>query len=109
MRDLCRALTELEQELTERCGVSLNEAMILCCLGGEKLTAGEISEQTGLLASHASKVIRSLETKELLVRQLGTCDRRQMLFSLSEKGKERLVGLRETELDVPEPLKPLFA
>ena len=108
MRDLCRALAELEKELTERCGVSLNEAMVLCCVGGDTLTAGKISEQTGLSASHASKVIRSLETKGWLVRRFGENDRRRMQFTLSEAGAARLQSLKETALTVPDLLKPLF-
>ena len=108
MRDLCRALAELEKELTDRCGVSLNEAMTLCCVGGDTLTAGEISELTGFSASHASKVIRSLETKGLLVRRFGEDDRRRMRFTLSEAGAVRLRSLKETSLAVPDRLKPLF-
>ena len=59
MRELFKALSELETRLMEQYGVSLNEAMALCCIGGDTLTASVISENTGLSASHTSKVIRS--------------------------------------------------
>ena len=71
MRELFKALSELETRLMEQYGVSLNEAMALCCIGGDTLTASVISENTGLSASHTSKVIRSIEEKELIVRNLG--------------------------------------
>ena len=71
MRELFKALSELETRLMEQYEVSLNEAMALCCIGGDTLTASVISENTGLSASHTSKVIRSIEEKELIVRNLG--------------------------------------
>ena len=108
MRELFKALSELETRLMEQYGVSLNEAMALCCIGGDTLTASVISENTGLSASHTSKVIRSIEEKELIVRNLGDKDKRQMHFTLSDKGHECLEALKANEIEIPELLKPLF-
>ena len=47
MRELFKALSELETRLMEQYEVSLNEAMALCCIGGDTLTASVISENTG--------------------------------------------------------------
>ena len=80
----------------------------LCCIGGDTLTASVISENTGLSASHTSKVIRSIEEKELIVRNLGDKDKRQMHFTLSDKGHECLEALKANEIEIPELLKPLF-
>ena len=93
MRELFKALSELETRLMEQYGVSLNEAMALCCIGGDTLTA---------------KVIRSIEEKELIVRNLGDKDKRQMHFTLSDKGRECLEALKANEIEIPELLKPLF-
>lgn len=41
---------------------------------------------TGLSASHTSKVIRSIEEKELIVRNLGDKDKRQMHLLYPIKG-----------------------
>ena len=46
MKELLKALSELEANLIEQHGVSLNEAMALCCIGGDRLTASAISEHT---------------------------------------------------------------
>lgn len=108
MRELFKALSDLEAQLMERYGVSLNEAMALCCIGEDTLTASVISEHTGLSASHASKVIRSIEEKELIIRNLGDKDKRQMHFTLSGKGSECLKMLKENEIEIPKLLKPLF-
>lgn len=108
MRELLRALSDLENQLMELHGVSLNEAMALCCISSDTLTASEISEGTGLSASHTSKVIRSIEEKELIMRNFGDKDKRQMHFRLTEKGQQCLVGIKEREIEVPKMLKPLF-
>lgn len=108
MRDLFRALSELETQLVEQYGVSLNEAMALCCIGGDTLTASVISEHTGLSASHTSKVIRSVEEKELISRSLGDKDKRQMHFTLTEKGLSCLKRLKEEGIEIPAMLRPLF-
>ena len=63
MRDLYRSLALLETRLSETYGLSLNEAMVLCSIGEETVMAGVVVERTGLTASHASKMIRSVEEK----------------------------------------------
>lgn len=55
-----------------------------------------------------TKVIRSIEEKELIVRNLGDKDKRQMHFTLSDKGRECLEALKANEIEIPELLKPLF-
>ena len=42
MRELFKALSELAANLIEQHGVSLNEAMALCCIGGDRFTASAI-------------------------------------------------------------------
>ena len=63
MRELLKALSELETQLINTYGISLNEAMVLCSIGGETVTAGTIVERTGMTPSHASKTI-SLNRKK---------------------------------------------
>lgn len=109
MRDLIRALSELETRLEETYGITLNEAMVLCAVGKEIVSAGDVTSRTGMTSSHASKNIRSVEDKGLLSRQLGKQDRRQMYFALTRKGRSRLERIKERGIDVPEWLAPLFA
>ena len=104
MRELFRALSELESRLMQSHGVSLNEAM-----GKERVAASTIVERTGLTPSHASKVIRAVEERNLLVRALGEKDKRQMYFSLTKEAHNCLKGIREQGIDIPELLQPLFA
>lgn len=108
MRDLIAALNELEANLSDNYGVSLNEAMVLCCIGEDKLTASTISHNIGLLPPHTSKTLRSIEKKGLVKRSMGTQDKRQMYFKLTPDGKEIIERLRANGVDVPEMLQPFF-
>ena len=99
MRDLYRSLALLETRLSETYGLSLNE---------ETVMAGVVVERTGLTASHASKMIRSVEEKGLLVRTLGEKDKRQMYFALTDKAKEKLEDIRKHGIEIPDLLLPFF-
>ena len=61
-----------------------------------------------LSPSHTSKMLRILEEKGLIVRELGNEDRRQMYFHLSSTGKQRVSELEVDKVEMPELLKPLF-
>ena len=69
---------------------------------------GNLSKQTELSPSHTSKMLRILEEKGLIVRELGNEDRRQMYFHLSSTGKQRVSELEVDKVEMPELLKPLF-
>ena len=109
MRDLMKALSELETQLEEAYGVTLNEAMVLCSVGSETVSAGDITACTGMTPSHTSKTIRSVEDKGLLSRKLGEHDKRQMYFLRTRKGKNCLGRIKEKGVNVPEWLASLFA
>ena len=108
MRELMKTLSDFENKLTDTHGVSLNEAMVLCALGGECVTASVIAERTGLRPSHASKVIGALEERGHLKRQLGKTDKRQIYLSLTNRGKKCLQDIKEYPFDVPALLQPVF-
>lgn len=91
IRDLYRAIAEFETRFEKAHHLCLNEGMLLCCLSRKKrLSSGEIAEQLGLSNSNTSKVIRSVEDKGYIERNLGDCDKRQMYFSLTAEGKKIL-------------------
>lgn len=108
MRDLLAALSMLENQLEKTHGVSLNEAMVLCSIGQDTVSAGEIITRTGMTPSHTSKVIRAAEYKGFLERHVGKQDKRQMNFILTEKGKTCLEQIKKQGVNIPECLLPLF-
>lgn len=104
IRDIQRGVMAFEQRFVERYGISLNEGMALCSIfksDNGKLTSGEIGELLGLTSSNTSKVVSSIEKKELIERTLGKEDKRQMCFSLTAKGKKLLSSIKCEELEIP--------
>ena len=92
IRDIYRAIAEFEAQFEQAYGLSLNEGMLLCTLLSRS-------------ASNASKVIRSVEGKELIVRQVGREDKRQMYFVPTPAGKELIGRIKAAHFDLP----PLLA
>lgn len=110
LRDLFKAMNDFETAFEKVYKISLNEAMILCTLkeSADKMTATNLSKRTDLSPSHTSKMLRILEEKKLIIRTLGSIDRRQMHFHLSSAGNERVNELELHKVEIPELLKPLF-
>ena len=54
------------------------------------------------------KKVLQLEEKGLIVRSLGSEDRRQMYFHLTHTGKQRVNELELDKVEIPDLLKPLF-
>ena len=80
-------------------GMTINEAMILCCLkDGEAKTAGALSEFVGLSNSRISKVINAVEGKQLIRRLINPNDKRQMLFSLTPEGRACIATMQGKDL-----------
>ncbi len=102
IRDVYRAIAEFEGQFVQMYDLSLNEGMLLCTLlNTPKLTSSEIAEALGLSASNASKVIRSVEEKRLITRIIGKEDKRQMRFSLTAEGKNRISEIKNTAFELP--------
>ena len=104
MREVFRAMSSFETAFEKVYRITLNEAMILCILkdATERMTATNLSKSTDLSPSHTSKMLRILEEKGLIVRELGNEDRR------SSTGKQRVIELEVDKVEMPELLKPLF-
>lgn len=102
IRDVFRAIAEFEGRFEQVYDLSLNEGMLLCTLQNRSsLTSGEIADALGVSASNASKVIRSVERKKLVVRQIGREDKRQMFFVLTPEGKERIAAVKSMKPELP--------
>ncbi len=106
IRDIQRAVNQFEVEFIRRHTICLNEGMALCSLAKtEKLSSGELSELLGLSSSNISKVIASLEKKELIRRVMGKKDKRQMFFLLTDKGKQLLESIKCEGIQIPKLLE----
>ena len=78
IKDIYKALYQFEKTFAEVHDITINEAMLLCCLkDGETKSAGMICEYIGLSNSRVSKVI---------------------CFSLTPGGKEKIQQMMNAEL-----------
>ncbi|MEG1372103.1 MAG: transcriptional regulator [Mucinivorans sp.] len=109
IRDIYRAVVRYEAEFQKVYNLCLNEGMLLCSLSSvEQLSSGEIAEQLELTASNASKVILSVEKKGYISRTLGQSDKRQMYFSLTAEGRNRLAEIKCSTIELPWELKQII-
>lgn len=108
LKDIYKALYQFEKEFSETHNITINEAMLLCCLKGEEnKTAGTICEYIGLSNSRVSKVITAVENKGFIIRKISSEDKRQMLFNLTPEGKEKVQQMQHSELNIGSLYKTL--
>lgn len=99
IKDIYKTLYKFEKAFAEVHDITINEAMLLCCLkDGETKSAGMICEYIGLSNSRVSKVITAVENKGYIRRNINKNDKRQMFFSLTPDGKEKIRQMMNAEL-----------
>lgn len=90
IKEIYRRLYTFEKNFFEKNSITLNEALILCCMkNSEILSANEICEYLSLSPSRGSRVINEVEKKGFITRSMGKEDKRKMLFSLTQKGRDK--------------------
>lgn len=101
LRDLYRAISALERRFERLYDLNINEVMLLCILRESGcMTSSELAEQLDLTPSNASKVIASVERLGFVSRTRCKQDKRQMYFSLTAAGGERLAAMQCEEIDL---------
>ncbi|TVQ16728.1 MAG: MarR family transcriptional regulator [Bacteroidetes bacterium] len=85
-----RRLQKLDQDLRQQADISLDEAIVLCCLSQRCKCQGNVAEETGLTTTQASRVLSKLEDKQLIERSIDAADKRKMIFTLSPSGHQTL-------------------
>ncbi len=108
MREIMLGFNKLEAQLIDNLGIDLKEALVVCCLAEQRLSTSDIASTLELKMSHTSKIIASLEKKELLIREFGKEDKRRMFFKLNKQGLSLYHNLKAFSFDVPPSLEQLF-
>ena len=108
IRDLYRSIAEFEASFQDQYDLCLNEGVLLCTLGDQKYSSSEIAESLGLTNSNTSKVIKSVENKGLVKRNIGKEDKRQMYFALTKSGQQLLSKLKCADLNLPTALQDVI-
>ena len=101
IRDILRSINDFESQFQEKHGISLNEGMLLCTISKMgRCSSGRIAEVLGITSSNASKVIVSAEKKGFIERIVGKEDRRQMHFTMTDKGHKKVESFKSDSREI---------
>ena len=84
-------------------GLSILQRRLSACVPGATVLfsfGGNDCDYIGLSNSRVSKVITSVENKGFIRRNINKEDKRQMFFSLTPKGKEKIQQMMQAELNM---------
>ncbi len=105
LRDIQRAIKQLDEDFETKFGIGLNEAMLLCTLNERGASsAGELSSELGLSRSNMSKVLSNVERRRYVERKISDTDKRVMIFSLTKAGKSCIEGIDCGSLQIPDQI-----
>lgn len=103
LKDIYKALYQFEKQFSEYNGITINEGMILCCLkDGKAKAANELCDFIGLSNSRVSRIINTVETKGYITREMGVIDKRQMIFTLTDLGRQKIKEMQAQDMDFSE-------
>ena len=101
LKDIYKALYNFEKEFADKNSITINEGMLLCCLkDGEPKSANELCDFIGLSNSRVSRIINTVEAKGYISRQMGATDKRQMIFTLTELGKQKTKEMQKQNINL---------
>jgi len=92
LRDISQLMDQQFSELTHR------QMTILELLGERARTVNEIANHFGITASAASQIIKKLENTGYVTREINLQNRREILVSLAEKGKQYRNKMNEIDM-----------
>ncbi len=104
LKGLLRLVAGLEEEIMERYGLTLTEALTLCSVGGGCSSTGDLAAEVALSPSRLSRVLGKLERKGLVERRRRAEDHRNWETEPSPSGRLLLEDMRATGVTVPGPL-----
>lgn len=88
IRRIIRAIDLQSRKLVQSHGLTGPQALVLKEAGrGRPLTAGELATQVSLSQATITDIVKRLEGRELLVRERSSDDKRQIIITLTEKGR----------------------
>ena len=89
MRQLTQAGELHSRRLIGACGLTVPQTLVLRAIDGlEAPTVGRISQRVSLSPPTVTAILNRLEERALVVRDRGASDRRQIILSLTPRGRE---------------------
>jgi DNA-binding MarR family transcriptional regulator len=94
-------LKNAEDYLKKECGLTYKEASMLCSIDTGFNEPAKLAKKLGLSPSRTSRIISSLEMKDITLREASKTDKRIICLTLSDKGNELLLKIKGTKLPIP--------
>lgn len=98
-------LKTTEQYLKNEYGLTFKESVMLCSIDSGFNEPAKLASQLNLSPSRTSRLISSLEKKELSVRISSIEDKRIIKIQLSKKGKKLIRQIQNNQLPFPSCLQ----
>lgn len=87
LRKLVVHLRHFENKLKEHTDLSLNEALCLCQIQKAKIAASTLCNELEISASRISRILKTLENKNLIKRSIANDDRRNIIIEITNEGQ----------------------
>ena len=105
IRKLQTSLRAFEKHLKEETGLSFNDALLLCAVNKGIHEPGLLAKELELSPSRLTRILDSLESRGLATRELSSVDRRSMLVTLTQQGKQMVEKYSCSGLTLPSDLE----
>ncbi|HPZ15665.1 MAG TPA: MarR family transcriptional regulator [Sphaerochaeta sp.] len=104
IRRLQTLLRVFEEELKQKTGLSFNDALLLCAVNKGVTEPGALARELELSPSRLTRVLDSLEARDLIARSLSDTDRRSLTVSLTKSGRATVEEYSCSEITLPDEL-----
>ncbi|MFW5683872.1 MAG: MarR family winged helix-turn-helix transcriptional regulator [Spirochaetota bacterium] len=93
LRRMSRNVELHSRELEREYGLTVPQLNVLWAVGvGGRVPIGQVAERINLSGATVTSIVDRLEEHELVVRERSRDDKRQVLVSLTEQGRDLLAG-----------------
>lgn len=93
---LQKIMHETMAPICQQHGLTLQQLHVLVeLIRTPALTAGQLSDRTGILRTNFSSVCRKLEDRGLIERQRSQTDKRSLMLQVTDEGRELLASIDE--------------
>ncbi|TYB30395.1 MAG: MarR family transcriptional regulator [Candidatus Mcinerneyibacterium aminivorans] len=101
IKNIFKKIYKFENNLQKKFNLSINEILTICSLSNLKMSSTELATEIGVSPSRMSRILKKLESKNYIKRTLSKNDKRKMMFNLTEKGKEKVRTVHDTDINIP--------
>lgn len=105
LRKLIVDLRHFEEKLKKKTGLTVNEALLICQVQRGKQEPTLLAEELELSPSRLSRILDSLEKKNLISREISSEDRRSVTVNLTSLGLGAANEINCTNIKLPDYLK----